>query len=458
MISFPVENGKTFSPVLGRQVKITPPMQRLLNALTVHGDVDTIRDGGVVTTVVALMDRGILREATPRSHGKGSGHHYPATTPEQVWVEAHLEHNARGVDASMRIAQDVRDGNYSIVMGEPVVTPGQAHQRAVREAAEAYNRGDIDDDGNWREPCFPKGTPEYAAYEAELKTELGKWAAGETPYGYPAKVEQEPCIKVGDLVQRIGEQGPDAPTGKVLEVRDWPIVGTLVKVTFEGTAATQKQAGELVKIDAAPAWSNFAIRTPEPLVTITDRYDLSEVTCPACGEVVKVAWPDELRPHSTPLGESCIGDRHSRCGSRMYGLRCQLAPHEDGRHVRRPTRHSGLSAWNDDEVKPVTPVAETTPSLAGDVAALRAEIHAVASGLVLGVLPTERDMLARLDRIAARVPQRATDRFGQALWVHTGCGCVRSWSDDDLPKGGLWCADEDGQVTDWRALYTVPGR
>ncbi len=31
-----------------------------------------------------------------------------------------------------------------------------------------------------------------------------------------------------------------------------------------------------------------------------------------------------------------------------------------------------------------------------DVAGLREEIHAVASGLVLGVLPTERDKLTRL--------------------------------------------------------------
>jgi hypothetical protein len=31
-------------------------------------------------------------------------------------------------------------------------------------------------------PLYPKGTPEYAAYEAELKTELAKFQAGEPPY------------------------------------------------------------------------------------------------------------------------------------------------------------------------------------------------------------------------------------------------------------------------------------
>lgn len=34
----------------------------------------------------------------------------------------------------------------------------------------------------WEEPRYPKGTPEYAAYETELKTELRKWVAGEEPY------------------------------------------------------------------------------------------------------------------------------------------------------------------------------------------------------------------------------------------------------------------------------------
>lgn len=33
-------------------------------------------------------------------------------------------------------------------------------------------------------PRHPEGTPEYAAYAAELKAELAKFAAGEAPYAY----------------------------------------------------------------------------------------------------------------------------------------------------------------------------------------------------------------------------------------------------------------------------------
>ena len=103
-----------------------------------------------------------------------------------------------------------------------------------------------------------------------------------------------------------------------------------------------------------------------------------------------------------------------------------------------------------------TGVSDVQASIADEVAGLRAEIVTLTETEYAKA--TYASALARLDRIAALVPQRATDRFGQALWVHDGCGCVRSWSAETLPKGGLWCADEDGQTADWRALYTVAGR
>lgn len=79
--------GTTYSPVLHRMVKLTAPMISLVRALNKHGYVDPIRDGGTVGTFVALMNRGILREAKGRY-----GRHYPAHTPEQVWEEAHTQH------------------------------------------------------------------------------------------------------------------------------------------------------------------------------------------------------------------------------------------------------------------------------------------------------------------------------------------------------------------------------
>ena len=93
MVEITIENGKAWSPVLGRWVLVTLPMRRLIRALNTFGYVDQIRDGGTVGTVVALMDRKILREC------KGlKGRHYPATTPAQVYAEAWVDHGLRICD------------------------------------------------------------------------------------------------------------------------------------------------------------------------------------------------------------------------------------------------------------------------------------------------------------------------------------------------------------------------
>lgn len=47
----------------------------------------------------------------------------------------------------------------------------------------------------YHQPLYPTGTPEYAAYEAELKEELRKWVAGEPPY--TRDVEDEPYNPFG---------------------------------------------------------------------------------------------------------------------------------------------------------------------------------------------------------------------------------------------------------------------
>lgn len=75
---------------------LSPAMQRLVRALETYGYIDPIRDcshGVGINTLVALMDRGIIREAKYRY-----GIHFPATTPEQVWDEAHAEDARRDAE------------------------------------------------------------------------------------------------------------------------------------------------------------------------------------------------------------------------------------------------------------------------------------------------------------------------------------------------------------------------
>jgi hypothetical protein len=78
-----------------KPMKLSPAMQRLVNALNQHGHIDPVRDLGRGTTsgtITALVTRGILREQAPRRFGRV---HFPATTPDQVWTEAHDEYSRR---------------------------------------------------------------------------------------------------------------------------------------------------------------------------------------------------------------------------------------------------------------------------------------------------------------------------------------------------------------------------
>jgi hypothetical protein len=75
---------------------LSPAMQRLVRALDEHGYIDPIRDcgrGTGVSTLVALMDRGIIRESRTRY-----GVHHKTTTPAEVWDEAHDEDARRAAE------------------------------------------------------------------------------------------------------------------------------------------------------------------------------------------------------------------------------------------------------------------------------------------------------------------------------------------------------------------------
>lgn len=226
MPNFPIdERGYTFSHVLDRKVKLSPAMQRLVRALNQHGNVDPVRDcgrGTGVNTVVALMDRGILRETRGRW-----GVHQPATTPAQVWDEAHDEDARRDVEvpATFDFLSPVHEritrggarpiGTVLLIDGDrlKVQWPGWINWHTADELDPAY----VDENPEgWGQPdgmlgdteadllhladlaaaradgialpivppTFPVGTPEYAAYAAKLRAELAKFAAGEEPYPY----------------------------------------------------------------------------------------------------------------------------------------------------------------------------------------------------------------------------------------------------------------------------------
>jgi hypothetical protein len=83
------------------------------------------------------------------------------------------------------------------------------------------------------QPAFPKGTPEYAAYEAQLRIELAKFVAGEAPYGFTNDTLIEDAVRnasvripsfddlVTDLskaLDKYGDRDPDPEGGAVAQL------------------------------------------------------------------------------------------------------------------------------------------------------------------------------------------------------------------------------------------------
>lgn len=112
-------------------------------------------------------------------------------------------------------------------------------------------------------------------------------------------------------------------------------------------------------------------------------------------------------------------------------------------------------AFNNDFAELVETDAPA-PTLADDVAALRANIIDVWSmtGHLLSStdIDSQAAMLARLDRIAGAVPQRATVPGEGDLWMHD-CGATATGGQ---PRG--YDCYGCRSMKDWRALYTVPQR
>lgn len=87
-----------------------------------------------------------------------------------------------GSQARLRL---IRDGVYALaLLAAPGTLPLEIELdtdtlRAFIEEARWMLDGPSDG------PRYPAGSPEYAAYAAELKQELRKFATGEEPYPYP---------------------------------------------------------------------------------------------------------------------------------------------------------------------------------------------------------------------------------------------------------------------------------
>jgi len=253
---FPIDGrGRTFNAE-GVEVKLTPAMQALVHALNEHGHIDPIRDCGRyafgssrrcigTSTIVALMQRGILREAK-RNHGV----HMPATTPAQVEEEAYAEDARRDAewvahaDDPTRWMQTVnsegdelhtrmtRTGRELCVVREGfrfwrIYVPNSTIDRSAGgTAAEARAAADR----------FERDVA-YVKVDEQLQADLQAGRADGTA------LPVVPPFAAGDLVHDRATRGGAREFGTVLHVE-----GALVKVEWPGWTGWH-QAAEL---DPAP--------------------------------------------------------------------------------------------------------------------------------------------------------------------------------------------------------------
>lgn len=355
-------NGRVFSPVQHRMVKLTPAMVKAVEILDRFGYVSV--GGGVkVATAVALMDRGILREA--KSHGS---RHYPATTREQVHGAAIIEHGLRICDkidaeeaAGVDTWVDPEDGDGPMFIGAAsgaLVNPGAApahveadplpwHAQAIKDA--------LVNPGAAPEACPVHGGRSHRACES-----------------YPA-----PCTPV--------EYGP---IDKAAILRRRPNIDS-----FMDSGVTSE---------------------PQQSTDITGARCLN------------------AEPHE---GHRIVGSFRGSCP----GITVPQCPNG---HAGVPVTDGGTCAECEQPIAPAetcTDVSNVQASITDEVAELRTEIQSLWS---LTGYANRATMMARLDRIAALVPQRATDN-GVPLW--------------QTPNGGIVAEPTAARPT-WRALYTVAGR
>lgn len=134
-------------------------------------------------------------------------------------------------------------------------------------------------------PLYPKGTPEYDAYAAELKTELDKWVAGEEPYpyrpGHPlADREPAPPWRCPTCGSRQPSMHPAVSGGEVTRRCADPFHGAPVGVATWRPATEGETPGQC-EPEHGPTQPITADDEPKWRVIITDSESLTGVA-PVC--------------------------------------------------------------------------------------------------------------------------------------------------------------------------------
>lgn len=106
-------------------------------------------------------------------------------------------------------------------------------------------------------PRFPEGTPEYALYRAELKTELDKFAAGETPYEYGTMPAEQGWLRA-ERGQTNAGKSRETAAAFIAGVRAGMQPQVAGKGAFPGLPPVPDD------VDDDEAWAAYCAAVPEP--------------------------------------------------------------------------------------------------------------------------------------------------------------------------------------------------
>lgn len=208
--------------------------------------------------------------------------------------------------------------------------------------------------------------------------------------------EVEQKIRIGDTVQRLGEEGPDRPAGTVTSVSSFYAL-----VAFAGLVPTMVRLDALVKVGQA-----------RPL-----NLDRAIAECKRFEEIDRAAV---ARGESANWWERDTAPEIEQCDE------CES---------------TGQNCW----AHRAAPEIEQEKTAAELLSIIRESLHRYVPG------GGEQYLDRYLDRIAGAVPQRATDAEGWGIHLHT-CGAAQS-----AKRGDGVCRTCGAKSGDdgWRALYTL---
>jgi hypothetical protein len=172
--------------------------------------------------------------------------------------------------------------NMNVATGLCLRTTGVhvGHMKAVTAECREEESGNHEPVDYTDPPRFPEGTPEYEAYRAELRTELGKFARGEDPYPYefgPKPSDAEPTDP-----EPPSEWAPEPEQSAEDTVHYWPAA--------DGRS-TDKQYGDLSACGVNIMTTPYTFGSPE----------WDEVTC---GQCLTVQPPADEDPRCETCGEN----------------------------------------------------------------------------------------------------------------------------------------------------------